>query len=85
MYRAVWTLEAIKGLKRVDRKTAEKLKEKIDTYLTRDPHNLGKPLVADFSGQYRYRFGNYRVVYEIKQKEVLILIIKVGHRREVYE
>ena len=51
--------------------------------LQRDPYQ-GKPLKGELKGRYSYRIGSYRVVYLIRQKELLVLIIDVGHRRDIY-
>ncbi len=49
-----------------------------------DPRLLGKALTGALRGYWRYRVGDYRIICEIKNKELLILVIEVGHRREVY-
>jgi mRNA interferase RelE/StbE len=49
-----------------------------------DPRLLGKALAGSFKGYWRYRVGDYRIICEIKNRELLILVIEVGHRREVY-
>lgn len=51
--------------------------------LQRDPYQ-GKPLKGELKGRYSYRVGSYRVVYLIRQQELLVLVIDVGHRRDVY-
>nr|CAG8557857.1 10665_t:CDS:2 [Entrophospora candida] len=51
---------------------------------TKDPIKHGEPLSYEYKGFYRYRFSDYRVIYEVKEKELLIAVIKIGHRREVY-
>ena len=63
---------------------AKKIKDKVINYLAEDPINRGEPLAREYQGLYRYRFSDYRVVYEIKEKELVIFIVKVGHRKEVY-
>ena len=45
---------------------------------------LGKRLVGDRSDEYSYRVGTYRIIYTIKQKELIILVIDVGHRKDIY-
>ncbi|MDP2943646.1 MAG: type II toxin-antitoxin system RelE/ParE family toxin [Candidatus Omnitrophota bacterium] len=45
---------------------------------------LGKALKADLKGRYSYRVGDYRIIYSIVKHELIIQIIKVSHRREVY-
>ena len=47
--------------------------------LQRDPHQ-GKPLKGKLQGRYSYRVGSYRIVYLVRQQELLVLIIDIGHR-----
>ncbi len=50
-----------------------------------DPRAHGKGLVSNRSGEWRYRIGDYRVLCEIRDKDLVVLAIEVGHRREVYK
>ena len=52
--------------------------------LAGDPR-LGKPLQGSLAPFWSYRVGDYRVVYEIREAEVHVLVVLVGHRREIYE
>ena len=51
--------------------------------LGRDPFQ-GKRLTGDLKGRYSYRIGTYRIVYLIRQRELLVLVIDIGHRRDIY-
>jgi len=51
--------------------------------LQRDPHQ-GKPLKGELKGRYSYRVGSYCIVYRIRQQQLLVLIIDIGHRRDIY-
>ena len=51
--------------------------------LANNPY-LGKPLKADLKGRYSYRVADYRIIYSIFKRELIIQIIKVMHRREAY-
>ena len=50
-----------------------------------DPRQRGKPLTGDWAGHWRYRFGDYRVIGRIEDGQLVIVVVAVGHRREVYE
>ena len=50
-----------------------------------DPRAHGKGLTANLSGKRRYRIGDYRVLCEIRDNDLVVLAIEVGHRREAYE
>jgi mRNA interferase RelE/StbE len=49
-----------------------------------DPRALGKALSGDKTEWWRYRVGSYRLLVELKNNELLILVVQVGHRRDVY-
>ena len=51
--------------------------------LQHDPYQ-GKPLKGELKGRYSYRIGSYRIVYLIHRQELLVLVIDVGHRRDIY-
>ena len=51
---------------------------------TDNPRKHGKALVENRVGQWRYRIGDYRVICEIQDEEVLVLVLEVGHRRNIY-
>jgi mRNA interferase RelE/StbE len=84
MYKVIWKDKASKQLAKIDRVMAKKIKDKVKKYLAQDPLNRGEPLSYEYQGLYRYRFSDYRVVYEVKEKELVIFVVKVGHRKEVY-
>jgi len=50
-----------------------------------DPRRFGKGLKADLVGLWRYRVGDYRILCQIKDRELIVLVVAVGHRRDVYE
>lgn len=50
-----------------------------------DPRRFGKALTTNRSGQWRYRIGDYRLIAEIEVEKALILIVKIGHRCDVYD
>lgn len=74
---------ALKELQRLEKPDRVRIVEAIDK-LAENPH-VGKVLKGDLSGLRRIRVGNYRVVYEINEGAVLILVVRVAHRKEVYQ
>ncbi len=71
-----------KQLKKIDKKQAIRVLAKIDL-LADDPFPLAaKPLVGE--NAYRLRVGDYRVIYEIRQKVLIVYVVRIGHRREIY-
>ena len=73
---------AAKALQRIARKDRLRLIEAIDR-LVESPH-AGGVLKGEFSGLRRLRVGAYRIIYEVFEGELLILVVRVGHRKEVY-
>lgn len=57
----------------------------IDSKLSEDPYGYGKELVGRWKDHRSMRVGDYRVIFKIMEKEILVLIIKIGHRKDVYE
>ena len=51
---------------------AQKLARKVENYLIKNPRQFGKPLTHEYKGCYRYRMGDFRVIYQIKEKELVI-------------
>jgi mRNA interferase RelE/StbE len=86
-YRIVFTNGALKELKKLDKQTALFIMAWVRKNLNActDPRRHGKGLTAKHSGQWRYRLGDYRLIAEIRDSERIVLILTVGHRREVYE
>ena len=72
---------------KLDRYTRRMIKAQIEKNLVNcsDPRHHGKGLVSNRSGQWRYRIGDYRLICEIRDNELIILALSVGHRREVYD
>ena len=84
MYKAVYLDSVAQDLKKLDKPLVKKILSRIETYLAQDPKGLGKPLKGDFQGYWRYRWGDYRVIYRIAEHEILIIILRISHRKEVY-
>jgi len=49
-----------------------------------DPRRFGKGLKADLAGLWRYRVGDFRILCQIHDGELLVLVVAVGHRRNIY-
>lgn len=86
-YHVEFTREALKALKKLDPHTALFITAWIRKNLEgcADPRLHGKGLTANRSGQWRYRVGDYRLLAEIQDGKVVILILTIGHRRDIYE
>lgn len=87
----VWIIEyadtALKQLKKMDRQVARSIFEYLDERVSQleNPRELGKKLVGPQYGTYwRYRVGDVRIICDIKDQKLIILVVEVGHRKEIY-
>jgi len=86
MWRVEFDRDAARDLRKLattaQRAILRFLRERVAT--TDDPRRFGKPLVGDLKGLWRYRIGDYRVVARIEDDRLLVLVLTIGHRRDVY-
>ncbi|AEC01430.1 type II toxin-antitoxin system RelE family toxin [Parasphaerochaeta coccoides] len=87
MYSVKYTEGAVKGMQKLDRHTAMLIYSWIEKNLVRgtDPRLHGEALGGDKKGYRRYRVGSYRLIAEIDDGQVIIYLINVAHRRDVYD
>ncbi|EKJ5694699.1 type II toxin-antitoxin system RelE family toxin [Pectobacterium colocasium] len=87
----VWTINysdrALKSLRKMDKQTARRIVDFMDLRIAvaADPRQSGKPLKGELGEFWRYRVGDYRILCEIRDDELIILAATIGHRREVYD
>ena len=86
-----WTIEvtppAAKQIKKLGAVEARRIRAFLRERLAAldDPRQLGKPLTGSELGQFwRYRVGDYRLLCEIQDRALVVLVVEVGHRRDVY-
>ena len=86
MYKVEFTASALKNLKKMDKPTRIIIYSWIMKNLEGclNPRLYGKALVGNHSGKWRYRIGNYRLLADIQDDKVVILVLNIGHRREIY-
>ena len=86
-YTVVFSKEALKDLKKLDKPTAALIIGWVRKNLEgcENPRQHGKGLTANLSGKWRYRVGDYRLLAEIQDDKVVILMLRVGHRSEIYK
>ena len=86
MYKIIFTSEAQKAYRRL-KETNEALFGRVRTAiwsLAEDPRQ-GKPLRLKLKDKWSYRVGVYRIIYKIEKERLVVYIITIGHRREVYD
>ena len=87
MWSVQWDDRAVKELRRLDSKAQVTILQYLKTRIStdEDPRRFGKPLVANKSGLWRYRIGDYRLICAIEENILNVLIIAAGHRKEIYK
>ena len=86
-----WTIEfvpaAAKELNAIGATQASRIVRFLSTRLSKldDPSSIGEALKGRLGQLWKYRIGDYRIIADIQDKRVLILIVRVSHRREVYK
>jgi mRNA interferase RelE/StbE len=90
MAKPVWRVEFDRAADRDLRKLGSEAERLITRYLREriatadDPRRFGHALTGDLKGLWRYRVGNYRIVATIEDGRFVVLVVAIGHRREVY-
>lgn len=86
MYKVELTNKAKKQLSKMDKTTAKFITSWLRKNLEncQNPRQYGKSLTGNRSGEWRYRVGDYRIVADIQDDRIVILVLEVGHRREIY-
>lgn len=83
---SVQYLDSVKeDLRGLQKSVKEKLRKAIEKKLMLNPIEFGKPLQYSLKGLRRLRVEDYRIIYQIDLDSKTVLIVKIGHRKEVYE
>jgi mRNA interferase RelE/StbE len=83
-FKVIWHQDALESLKRIEKPHRQKIFDKVGEYLAKDPVKLGKALTGNYAGIYRYRYGDYRILYVLDLGAQTMTILETGHRREIY-
>lgn len=85
-----WRIEIARTAEKQIRKLSRTAQETIVQFLrqrvqsVQDPRQWGKPLHGDKKGLWRYRVGDYRLICDIQDERVTVLVLRIGHRKDVY-
>ena len=86
-----WKIEydpgALQDLKKLDRAIQREIIDYMDNRIAnaRTPRDFGKPLRGSRFGLWRYRVRDYRIICELQQKRLVVLVVAVGHRSTIYD
>lgn len=85
-----WTIEytetSRKQLKKLDKQIAKRILDYMDARVSgsKNPRSSGKVLVGSLGGLWRYRVGDYRIICDIQDNALRVLVVKIGNRGDVY-
>jgi mRNA interferase RelE/StbE len=85
-----WTIEYAESVRKSAEKLDPQMRSRIRSHLERriasldDPRSQGKALTGPLGGLWRYRVGDYRIVCKIQDKKLVILVVAIDHRRDIY-
>ena len=82
-YEIILTEESQRFLRKCDKSVKDRILDKLE-YLKTDPR-LGKPLTANLAGLWSLRIADHRAIYQIRDRELVIVVIRMGHRKNIYE
>lgn len=86
-----WRIEYLRSARKSTDRLDAKTRQRIHDYLLNrvavldDPRVLAKPLKGDLASFWRFRVGDYRIICDIQDDRLVILVITIGHRRDVYQ
>jgi len=81
MYSILFTQRALKDLENIDKETQKRIAIKLKEYI-KEPLKYARKLANPKIGTYRFRIGDYRVIFDIDGEKIVIL--RIGHRRSIY-
>lgn len=87
----IWTISyseaARRDVAKINKQSQKRIREFLENRVVslEHPRQLGKPLKGSrFQNLWRYRVGDYRILCEIQNEQIVVLVLEIGHRREVY-
>ena len=86
-YEVRFEKNARKSLKKIDPQQSKIILSWINKHLvnSRDPGIFGRSLIGNHKGKWRYRVGDYRLICNINDTTVTILLLEIGHRKDIYK
>ena len=84
-YRIEYDICVEEDLEKIPRNIKVRIKEAIQKRLTIAPNDYGKPLTKEWKEHRRLRVGDYRVIYKVFEDRVVVFIVDIDHRKDIYE
>ena len=85
MWKIVYKRSVQKDLEKIPKKIKSLIKRTIEERLQVNPVQFGTSLKQNLKGLMKLRVGNYRIIYSVEKETIIIFVIKIGHRKEVYK
>ncbi len=82
MYRIVFTNRALKDLEKINKETQIRIAKKLKEY-AENPFKHARKLISQEIGMYRFKIGDYRIIFDIDGENIIIL--RIGHRKSIYK
>ena len=79
--------EALRDLRKLDRSIQREILDYMDQRIAKaeDPRKFGKPLRGSKFGLWRYRVRDYRIICQLQDRRLVVLVVSIGHRSTIYE
>jgi mRNA interferase RelE/StbE len=84
MYSVEIENRCLREMRKLDQHVVRRAFTLIEEVIAKDPFS-GKKLKGKYSGLFSYRFSDYRIIYEIRQQKMLVVVLRVRHRKNVYD
>ena len=81
-FQLVYTKRALKDIQKLDKRSKTRIKNALEVY-SLNPYSHLEKLTNYVIGSYRFRIGNYRVIFDVEGNQIIIL--RVGHRKDIYK
>jgi len=83
VYKVEYARGVVKDLKALPKEIRQKALKIVEKILATDPR-MGKPLTGPYKGLWKYRIGDYRIIYAIEDKRLVVFVLRIRHRKDVY-
>ncbi|HEU5223374.1 MAG TPA: type II toxin-antitoxin system RelE/ParE family toxin [Candidatus Lumbricidophila sp.] len=84
MYELVYADSVERQMRKIDRQFHSQIAATIESIDLNNPRSSGKALAGTLNGLWRYRSGDFRIICEIQDQRLVVLVIKIGARRDIY-
>ncbi len=85
MWKIVFNKDSNKELFKLSCEVRKRIQKSVNEKLAKNPNHFLIPLVGKFSGLYKFRIGDYRLICEKHNHKLIVVVVKIGNRKEVYK